>query len=58
MFTKICTKVSIYGNVIRGVPYWVTDKKVVTNSNTYLPNTFDIIQLHTPYDLNKCLRWK
>ena len=58
MFTKIHTKVRIYGNLMYEVPYWVIDKKIISESNRKLPNEFNIIQLNTPNNLNKNKEWK
>ena len=58
MFTKIHTKVRIYGNLMYEVPYWVVDKKIISESNRKLPYYFNIIQLVTPNDLNKTKGWK
>ena len=58
MFTKIHPKVKVYKRLPLRVPHWVMDKKAVTNSDRHLSHTFDIIQLNTAYDLNKCIGWK
>ena len=58
MFTKIYTRVRIFGKVIHAIPYVVRDKKVVNHSNTQLPHAFDTTQLRTTNDLNKYRWWR
>ena len=68
MFRKIYTKARIYRKLTLTTPYWIKDKKVVTDSNTHLSDEFDTIQLHTSkylsfhnlsfHNLNKHKWWK
>ena len=60
MFRKLYPRVKVYGKLIREVPHWVTDKKIV-NGDTNLSRDFNIIHLYTNtrlYDLNKYKWWR
>ena len=65
MFTKLYPRVKIYGDLVHAESCWITDKKIISNSNSNreLPHGFDTIQLHTSirlelYYLNKHKWWK
>ena len=61
MFRKTNPRIVVCGKVIREVPYWIVEKKVVDDSNTDVSHYFNTIHLHTHtclYSLNKCIGWR
>ena len=52
MFKKIYFSVTILGTLNHTVSHCITDKKIISHSNTQLSTNFNTIQLHTPNHLN------
>ena len=65
MFKKLNPEVRIRGALNPVVLPWITDKKIISNSDVdmELSHDFNTVQLHTHshidlYNLNKHIRWK